>query len=266
MTIGYILTWDGISSSSVPEMVNQKISRNLVGSVRNQLVEVPGRDGAYLFEERRGNRTVRVDGTLVADSPTVLRTAVVDMAEWLDRTGYRKLIISDQPDRYWMAALASDPSPDDWKRMSKYSLEWTAEPYAYALTTSEECQVTALNASDYAFIIPDTVDAYPVVEITARGGDIQNLTLTVVGESLTYSGTINQNATLTISSINFTVYEGVNADLELTGAWTPGTVFPADVTGTFPILYEGNNAWNLSWTGGTATYAEVCFTWRRRYR
>lgn len=264
-TVGYIFSFDGNASSAVEELYVQKLDRGMFGAVRDALIEVPGRDGAYLFTERRGNRTIVAQCVVIAD-PTSRFLAVREIADILDRDGYRRLIFSDQPDRYWNAAMASDIPVDEWKEAGRFNVTWTAEPYAYAISPSSMC-VTAAPASAVEFDIPDTVDAYPVVEITPLNGTIVGgFSLTTNGLTLTYSGDVTQGNTITISSLSYTVTTGQNTDLELTGAFTPGTIFPADVSGDFPILLEGTNTVSITLSGGTATLIEICFTWRRRYR
>lgn len=262
-TVGYLFTYDGNASSSVEELYVQKLDRGMYGAVRNALIEVPGRDGAYLFPERRGNRNIVAQCVVIAD-PATRHLAVTEVADILDRDGYRKLIFDDQPDRYWQAAVAADVPVDEWKAAGRFNITWTAEPYAWSITTSSMC-VTAAPASAFEVVIPDSVDAYPVVEITPLNGTLVGFTLTTNGSGLTYAGTVAQGNTITISSLSYTVSTGQNTDLELTGAFTPGTTFPADVSGDFPVLLEGTNTVVIT-TGGTATLVRICFTWRRRYR
>jgi predicted phage tail component-like protein len=263
---GYTLTWDGNASTMVPGIIIERVRRNLIGAVRDSPVPIPGRDGAYVFPERRGDRTITASGVIVA-APAARHAAVVALADWLDRAGRRKLVISDQPDRYWMASVSTDPDPDEWRSTARFELQWIAEPYAYAQTTTTVC-VTATNGSPQTLSLPGNVDAETIVQITPLNGTLAgapSFTLTVNGDMLAYSGTVAQGATLTINGLTNTVTTGPNTDLELTGVYVPGTVFPGDVAGDFPLLQPGSNPWALAW-GGTATQVRVCFTYRRRYR
>lgn len=263
---GYVATWDGVASSTLDGLVIQKVRRGMTGNVRDRRVQVAGLDGDILFPERRGNRKIVAEFVIVGAPGGQRHDRVVDVAEWVDKTGYKKLIFDDQPDRYWEAALAADPDPDEWRSLGEGQFEWTAKPYAYATTVTQQC-VDAASAAAKSLVLADKVDAYPVIVVTARGGGITGpIILTVNGLSLTYAGSLAQNQSITISSLTYTVDSGGLTDLELTGAYTPGTAFPADVTGEFPILVEGANPWSIQWSGGTATHAEVCFNWRRRYQ
>lgn len=263
---GYVLTWDGIASTTLDGLMVTKVYRGMTGQVRDRRVQVAGVDGDVLFSERRGNRTLRAEIVVIGATGGERHDRVVDVASWLDKSGYKKLIFDDQPDRYWEAALSTEPDPDEWKQAGRAVLEWTAKPYAYATAVSSEC-VDATSAAAQNLVIADKVDAYPIVEITARGGGITGpILFTVNGLTLIYAGSLVQNQTITINSLTYTVDAGANTDIELTGAYTPGTVFPADVSGEFPILIEGSNPWSIQWSGGTATHAEVCWAWRRRYQ
>src|SRR5688572_12035014 len=261
---GYVITWDGQLSTTIPGIVIQKVSRNVFGKVRDKRTEVPGKDGDILFTERRGNRRIFAEGVIVS-APADKRAIIADyLAEWLDKSGYRQLKFDDQPDRYWEATLNVDPDPDEWKSLSRFQIEWSVKPYAYAISVSEEC-ITATNGATMPLSIVDTVDAYPVVEITPINGDMDGFTFSINGNQLTYAGVVPQGTTITINSLNYTVTNVALLDTELTGVYTPGTVFPADVSGDFPYLQEGSNPWVLSWAG-SATLVRVCISWRRRYR
>lgn len=266
--VGYGIEWDGAElENAVQGVMIQKVSRRLIGEVRDQARLIPGRDGAYLFPERRGDRIIRADG-LVVREPSLRHTAVTQLADWLDRSGVRELFINDQPDRFWRASVLSDPDPDEWKATGKFSIEWRAEPYAYGVDTTSVC-VTATNAAPYNFALPGNVGSEPIATVRPLNGTLTSFTLTVNTDGLTFNGlpsnTVNLGQTVTVNSLVNTVTLGINTDTQLLGAYTPGTQLYGMVSGTFPVILPGTNNWSLAW-GGTATQVQVCFLWRRRYR
>ena len=260
------ISWDAVSSTTIASLVVQKVRRRMVGADRNQRIDVPGRDGGWVFSERRGFREITAE-CVVVQSPSTRHADVVSVADWLDKSGERKLIFSDQSDRYWLATLAEDPDPDEWRQTGRFDVTWTAQPYAYAIaTTSVSATASAGVAQTGTFAPSDTIDAYPVVEITPLNGTLSGFTLTLNSDALVWAGTaISAGSTITVSSVSFTVTTGINLDTDLTGAFDPSLVSMRDVSGDFGMIISGTNTWGLSWAG-TATAVRLTFTWRRRYR
>jgi phage-related protein len=221
-----------------------------------------------MYSENRGLRGISADCTLASDAITGRRNDISDIAGWLDVATKAKLMFSDQPDRYWMAFISSDIDPDEWKRLSKFNIDWQADPYSNALSTSSQC-VTATGGSDSdVFSIPDDIVAYPEVTIRALNGGstaLTGFTFTLNGDAITVTQTFPALTSVNISSISQTVTYGTTLDEELVGAFDPAALAMSTVVGDFGLLVPGNNAWGLTWTGA-ATTVSVCFRWRRRYR
>lgn len=260
-----IITWDAVPSSGIDGIYVVKHARGGYGAVRDVDLEVPGRDGSWHFEERRGLRDITADVVLVADSPSVRHAHAVELADWLDKLGRRKLIFSDQPDRYWNAALVSDIAPDEWRRLTKAQIQWRAEPYAYAIATSEVCFTAASGADVDSFTADDAIEAYPEITFVPTGGSLTSVSLTMNGDTITWSGTVGSGSYLTISSISATVLLGQSGDTELTGAFDVSALNMANVTGDFPLVIPGTNTYTLNTTGSFSNL-EMCIVWRRRYR
>lgn len=264
---GYEVTWDGDPSSAFTNLYIRTMRRRMVGELRDVRMPVPGRDGAWLFSERRGMRAIVAECTLHAP-PSSRHDDLVAIADWLDRQGERKLVVSDQPDRYWLASLAADPDPEEWRSLGKFTLEWSAQPYAYAVSTSSQSVTAAGSASGVdadSFAIADDVQAYPEVEIRPLDGALTSFTLSTNGSSLEWAGAVSSGNRITVSSISYTVVTGASVDYELTGEYNAINLSMAGVDGEFPLFQPGTVTWELDWEG-TATNIAVEFRWRRRYR
>lgn len=262
---GYVVTWDANPSSAIQGLYVQRVRRRLVGGVRDQFIPIPGRDGGAVYGERRGFRTITADCTVKAP-PGSRHARVVQVADWLDKTAERKLAFDDQPDRYWLATLSDDPDPDEWREAARFTLSWTAQPYAYAVTvTSVTVTATAVTGLSGTFTPADTIDAYPEITVTPLNGTVTSIGLTLNGQTISWAGALASGAPINFSSVSNTVTTGASTDVDLTGAYTLAAVNMADVTGVFPLIAEGMNAWAIIW-GGTATRVRITFRWRRRYR
>jgi predicted phage tail component-like protein len=250
-------------SDEVPEAEVLRVTRPIVGARREQYVEVPGRAGSVLYPEEPGDRSLTIAIHILGDTFNDRRDAVRRLADWADIGQRSRLVIDDEPDRFHEAILAGAPTFDEWLTSGSGDLEFRTGPYALALAAS----VVDLTLPDNSgtFPIDDDLPAFPVVEITPTDGTITSFTFELNDTSLSYAGLVNDDATITISSLAYTVTQGANTDINLTGAFDIGAVDLADVSGTFPVLLPGTNAWTLTWDG-TATTVDVRITWRRRHR
>ena len=266
MTAPTNITLNAVSlAAAVPEALVVSVARQLVGARRHSRVAIPGRAGSWTFDEEPGDRRITIDVDIQGDTFEDRRTAVRELAYWVDIGTTSRLVIDDEPDRFHEVILADAPNVDEWLLRGQARLEFTAAPYAYITAVSTENITAGTNPDSGTFSIPDRVTAEPVVEITANAGTITAFTLTVNGYALTWAGTLGAGDTITISSISDTVTTGTNGDVDLTGTFDVNDLDMTDVSGEFPLLIDGTNTWAIVWTG-TATSATLDFTWRERTR
>lgn len=266
---GYVITWNGITSTSAaPGLIVTKVSRGLLGEDRDVVVAVPGREGAWIFTERPGMRTLRLDCTVVgADASELRRASVVEVADWIDLAGQHSLIVSDQTDRYWNAKLVTPPDVDEWRLLGKFELDFIADPYAYALTESTEARALAMPSDSFVFVAADTIFAYPEVTIGVTSGSLVGFTIALNGVSLVYGGTVVPGQPVSISSLSYTVVAGTSVDVNLTGAFDGSALSMGTVSGDFGFVIPGSNTFSFNaGPGSTATGVTVLIRWRRRYR
>jgi len=253
-------------SSSVPEAVILDHRRDLVGRRRHVRRNAPGRPGSWRWDEEPGDRNLELDVHIAAASIAARRDAVRRLAAWAD-VGDAQLVLSDETDRYYEAILDDNAGLDELLQYAEGTVRFVTGPYSLAIATSSELVTAAGPSPDSdSFNVGDDVNVDPVIEVTALGGTVTSLTLTVNGDALTWTGAVALTAgeAVTISSLSSTVTVGVNVDADLVGAFNVAAVDMADVAGTFPILFPGANAWSIAWTG-TATDLGIRFLWRERF-
>jgi predicted phage tail component-like protein len=266
-------TLDAVTlASACPEAVITRVNRPLGGTVRTEFVEVPGRAGAWAFDEEPGEMPIVVDIDVLVDDIADRRAAIATLRGWAQTpSGRSQLIFDDEPDRYWSVKLSAAPPMEDDEYFGRTTLTFSAEPYAFDTTPSTQDEVASGSPDSGSFAVDDDVDAEPEVVITPTNGTIASFALTVNGEEVAWQVgtgspvTILSGQSITVSSISDTVLLGASGDVNLTGAFDPDDVDMVTVAITgFPVLTNGTNNWSLSWTG-TATSVDVDFAWRRRY-
>lgn len=260
-------TYDSVVlSTACPEFVIKTVERDLLGSRRDAVVDVPGLAGPWVFPEEPGMRRILIGGAVLVDDMDDRLAKVELLANWADKRGPKRLIFSDQPDRFWDAWLATAPAVVGDEYAAETALEFSAYPYAQAVTASTQVlSLTGGSPKSGSFTASDLIPALPVVEIQPTNGTITSFTWTLNGAAMSHIGTVASGSTVTLSSLSSTITTGVNTDVNLTGAFVIGNVSMANANGEFGRIVSGSNTWGLSWTG-TATTATVTLTWRRRYR
>lgn len=263
---GYLVTWNQVASSTIPELVCGKITRSLLGSHRGTYMEIPGRPGSWYFPEERGRRQIKIECHIEASSfPTGRRDAVTEVANWLDINAEAHLEISDAPGIFYLGVLDTVPDVDEWREFGVFDLVWLIDPYGYDNDADAEDFVQQTGDS-WTFDFGVLSATYPVVEITNdSGGNIAGFTLTINGSSIVYSGTIADGATVTVNSIGMAVLAGANDDIMLTGVYEPTDMLMTGVTGSFPVLQPGSNTLSIDSATASADVT-VRVNYRKRYR
>lgn len=265
------VTLDDVAlSDAVPAVIVKRVVRQLLGDRRDVFELVPGRAGSWLFGEQAGDRLITLELALVGEPSTypieesgleARRAACRALADWADDPGLVKLVADDEPDRYSLAKLSSAPTPDEWLIRATVDLAFRASPYAFANDLSTASVSLAEGVADTSLELDDTVNAYPVLEITAGETMASGFVLNVNGLVLVYGDAVAADDVFTVSSLTYTVSTGANTDTELAGLFVVGDLSMGSVDGDFPILVPGENQVEI--VGGDA---DVTITWRRRYR
>ena len=263
------VTWNSVSSATIPELTIGKITRQLVGEHRGSFVSIPGRPGSHYFPEERGRRRITIECFIMAaDSafPAGRRDAVTDVADWVDINAECPLIISDAPGVYYNAVLAETPDVDEWRELGMFELVFDADPYAYDSTGSSHLfNMTSGVPQTYDFGL--MAQTWPILEITpTNGATTTGFTIEIAGQSFTYEAIVAVDDTVNINGLAMAVLAGSSNDVNITGAYDPIDLLMSGVTGIFPILLPGDNDIEITSLGGDSTTFDVNVIYRKRYR
>ena len=264
MSVGYIVTYDGNqSATAVPELIVRTADRDMLGEIRDEYIDVPGAAGSVLFAEAEGDRELGMDCIIVAADGAARRAAVRALARWVRKTSRRRLIIDNEPDRYWEAKLANPDVVTERATRGEFTLEWRTGPYALALSTTEQTSASAASGVPISVDVSGSdVEVEPVIELTATSSSGTGFTVTIGGTVLNYGSAVAPGKELTISCVTQTVVDGHYADQEFaTGSFDGASLDMADVSGAFGVL-GGDGGSDIVVTGIDATVRVV---FRERY-
>ena len=136
------------------------VRRSIVPPVVDDLLYIPGRDGAY---NTGSNFDVLYISFRIILNKLTDRTKVRNLADNLHTQGLKQLILKDEPDKYYNAKLSSRTDLDEIMKVGQGMIIFLCpDPYAYSITEDTEDF-----ANDEATIDNEgTADAFPVFELT----------------------------------------------------------------------------------------------------
>lgn len=260
---GYTVTYDGVASTTLTGFMCHEVERGLIAARRESFQDIPGMEGAYLFPEEPGMRTIDLDCSVLVDtvSPTARRAAVREVAAWYNRPTLRKLIISDEPDVYDMAIPASAPNVREWRQRGSFPLPFLCEPYSYQLDLQSQAVVG--DASTKTVVINNDGDVWTPFIVAITMGASSPAQYIDIGDRRWQRDTTSGAATqLVFNTRAGVITVGANIDTDLQGLFDPDDVSMDDASGRPPFLEPGANTLEIAvgHTGWTATVL-----WRGRY-
>ena len=143
-------TLNGIHCSTYKLVMLSK-DRTVLPQVDDMYLQVPGRDGSYLFNRKLEDRHIEIICGLVRGSSSDLRTTIRQIASWLFYTQKVRLIFDDEPDKYYMAKYDGSIGLDQKRTntLGEFTIKFRCEPYAYSLTTTQN------ESTDAVFLFPN---------------------------------------------------------------------------------------------------------------
>lgn len=260
---GYVVTFDNsVSSTAVPELIVQTVERDLVPGIRDGYVDVPGLPGAVLFPEEDGDRAISMQCSLVADDGLARRAAVRNLAKWARKKTRKRLIVDNEPDRFWDAKLSDQSNVAEKVLLGQLTLVWRVGPYAQSIDTTSTLSASAASGDPTTVDVSGSdVEVEPVIEITSSSFNVAGFTVTIGGTVLTIGDDVSPFDEYTVSCVTQTVVTGLLADQEFAdGTFAGGALNMANVTGAFGVLTPEDS--DVVVTGIDATVRVV---FRERY-
>ncbi|NNV07493.1 phage tail family protein [Geobacillus sp. MMMUD3] len=217
----------------------------LVSNMKDTYESVPGRDGSILFPGWLDDK--RMECTLGIRCTRSERIAKLrEVARWLYTKERKQLIFDDSPDVYYMAKVLGQVDVEHLQGISLVKVAFQAEPFAYSVNkTSVSKQVTASD-KQVTLVNNGTYDVFPLIKVS--NANTNSLSLTVGGDKLTISNTLQTSDVLTIDCDEMTVLLNETNVLDKT-------------TGTFLSLKPGTNVMTVE----AQNTLNVLVEWRERF-
>lgn len=222
---------------------------------------VPGRDGALVFPQTFGMREIEIDCVLLHEKTS--RTRKIRELSHLFSQQEGSLVISDEPDVYYVGKLAGTFPLDIHKTISSFTLVFRCQPFRYSVNVHELTLNIVSNSVKY-ISNGGTVETYPSVVIQATYGEIQNPKITINDKYLLYNGVLTPNSAIEINTESFLATKSMERDIVTTGAYdTIEDNILSKIDGEFGAFFPGGNTFAYSSANGQR--ARIRFIWQERY-
>lgn len=236
-------SFNNIESSSF-NLVCKSVKRPLLPAKKVNRTEKVGASGVYDFDDNEYSlRIVTMKIAYIGTSYEELRTRARSLAAWLSTDSWVRLIIHDEPDKYYLAKVTNEITLEHLWESGTADVVFDCQPFAYSLNEVEVNRSALTSATVINFTNPGTrrtnFKSPPGSKylITVVGSWL-TLNFSSNGKTITYSksGTSEE---LVLDSVDMTVSQnGSNTFNFLTG----------DVD-TFLSIIPGSNSLTIGGTG-----------------
>lgn len=106
-------------------------NRQLLPQTNDAYIQVPGRNGSFLFPRELADRQIIIDCAFTESSLADIRDKARDIAAWLNTVDRAALSFDDETGMTYKGKLSSSVDFDHIGRMGQFSLTFRCEPLAY---------------------------------------------------------------------------------------------------------------------------------------
>jgi predicted phage tail component-like protein len=239
-------TFNGVTSDSIGLKV-KNYKKSILPPISVISYDLPNKAGKYFMKNKLDQRSIEIEVYFSGASESDYETKVRNLASWLYTTSPKQLILSEEPDKYYMAILSEETELEQIYIHGIATLRFEClTPFAYS--TTQDTVNWATGTSSITINNGGTAETYPTISFTAW--DTSALfTNTTVGKKIELQGlttgqTVVINCDTGVVTVNGTAN---NSYLTLDSEFFP--------------LNVGNNTITLTST----THNTVTFTFNKRY-
>lgn len=123
-------TFRGTHTSAFLGLIIKTVNNPLIAGKRIKRINIPGRDGSYVFEDGFENKQLEFKCIITKGSIQVRRLRMREIAKWFSEAG--DLILDHEPDKiYRVIRTVSDVSLTLDQITDEFNIVFETEPYQY---------------------------------------------------------------------------------------------------------------------------------------
>lgn len=145
------IEYNGINSNSLG-LICEVIYRPILPPMQQKTISISGKSGVIDFGNNKNNITkIQVYIGFDSDDEMDLRMKAREVAKWLYSDNWGKLILWDEPDKYYLARIYNETNLDSFINLGEAILEFECQPFAYqAIDTGDD---PTWDEADFPWII-----------------------------------------------------------------------------------------------------------------
>jgi predicted phage tail component-like protein len=187
--------FNDIESSSF-SLICKSVKRPLLPAAKVKRTELVGVSGVYDYPDNEyslRNITMRI--TYLGTSFEELRSRAREIAAWLSIATWGKLIINDEPDKYYLAKVTDEIDLTSMYEAGEAEITFDCQPYAYSVEEVEEIFPSVVSG------VPCVFDNLGTRVINFKSPQGSKSLITIVGTWTTLSLALNGH-TLTFPTVS----------------------------------------------------------------
>lgn len=234
-------SFNGIEAESF-NLVCRSVKRPLLPAAKIKRVELAGTSGAYDFDGKEYTiRQVTMRVTYLGKNFQELRTRARRIAAWLGVNVWAKLIINDEPDKYYLAKITDEIELESLWESGTLDITFDCQPFAMSVNETH-ISFPVIGSENKNFINEGTQ------LISFKSPEQSKSLITVDGSWSSLSVAMNGNTLqYNLSGEGRLVIDNINMDVKMNGINIFGSI-TGDIDSFFTIL-PGDNS--LIITGST---------------
>lgn len=168
-------------------LICKSVKRPLVPAVKVKRVELSSTSGVYDFDGNNeySMRSLTMRITYIGNSFEELRTRARSIAAWLSTRTWAKLVINDEPDKYYLAKVTDEIDMTSIWAAGEAEINFDCQPFAYSVDESLEEFNNIVESHTCDFTNPGTR------EINYRSPNGSKSLITITGSWTTLSLEMN---------------------------------------------------------------------------
>jgi predicted phage tail component-like protein len=115
-------------------LVGKSIKRPMLPPAKVRRVEIPGSSGSYDFDDLEYElRPITTQLAYIGDDYYELRSRARRIAAWLSQPIWRKLIMDDERDKYYLAKVTGELDLETLWQLGRVDVAFDCQPFAYSI-------------------------------------------------------------------------------------------------------------------------------------
>ena len=153
-------TFNGTASSTY-DIISTSRTSQVLPEVNDRYLQIPGRDGSYLFDGELADRIIEVECAINKDTLANLSAEIRDVAAWLHTTERKALVFDDESSLTYQAKVEGEINLEQIASLGRFTIIFRCSPFAYGTEVTENFASDAATANNTG-----TYEALPTFNAT----------------------------------------------------------------------------------------------------